>query len=167
MKTLPALLFLLTMAFGTIAQAAPAGQPVIELGDNTYSLTYEAPTTFNRNVDKLVEAAKKEATEFCAGKGRRPKYVSVTVDKPWVTLGIPKAVVVFRALEPGDPELADADVVAVVRKEKKKKADEAPAANAFDDLYNSLMKLDELRKKGILTDEEFQVEKQKVLQRSK
>ena len=35
-----------------------------------------------------------------------------------------------------------------------------------DDLYEALLKLDDLRKKGILTDEEFQAEKKKVLSRS-
>ena len=34
------------------------------------------------------------------------------------------------------------------------------------DLYSALTQLDDLRKKGILTDEEFQSEKQKVLKRS-
>ena len=34
------------------------------------------------------------------------------------------------------------------------------------DLYNALMQLDDLRKKGVLTEEEFQSEKQKVLRRS-
>ena len=32
------------------------------------------------------------------------------------------------------------------------------------DVYSELMKLDELRKKGILTEEEFQTQKKKVLE---
>ena len=35
-----------------------------------------------------------------------------------------------------------------------------------DELYNELVKLDDLRKKGILTDDEFQAEKKKLLSRS-
>ena len=38
---------------------------------------------------------------------------------------------------------------------------------ATGDLYTELIKLDELRKRGILTEEEFQAEKKKVLNRSK
>jgi hypothetical protein len=34
---------------------------------------------------------------------------------------------------------------------------------ATDDLYTELTKLDDLRKKGILTDEEFQAQKKKLL----
>jgi hypothetical protein len=41
---------------------------------------------------------------------------------------------------------------------------EKPAAG---DLYTELIKLDDLRKRGILTEEEFQAEKKKVLNRSK
>ena len=33
------------------------------------------------------------------------------------------------------------------------------------DLYAELLKLDELRQKGLLTDEEFEVQKQKLLQK--
>ena len=43
-------------------------------------------------------------------------------------------------------------------------ASEKPAAG---DLYTELIKLDDLRKRGILTEEEFQAEKKKVLNRSK
>ncbi len=47
----------------------------------------------------------------------------------------------------------------------------APAATASsistDELYRELVKLDDLRKRGILTDEEFQAEKKKILARSK
>jgi len=50
-------------------------------------------------------------------------------------------------------------------------AQPAPAAinekAAVDDLYTELTKLDDLRKRGILTEEEFQAEKKKVLSRSK
>jgi len=45
----------------------------------------------------------------------------------------------------------------------------APAEKSLstDELYNDLLKLDDLRKKGILSDDEFQAEKKKVLSRSK
>ena len=35
------------------------------------------------------------------------------------------------------------------------------------DLYTELMKLDDLRKKGILTEEEFEAEKKKLLEAAK
>jgi hypothetical protein len=43
----------------------------------------------------------------------------------------------------------------------------APAPLTTDELYVNLLKLDELHKKGILTDEEFAAKKKKLLARSK
>ncbi len=40
----------------------------------------------------------------------------------------------------------------------------APAAAATPDVYEQLAKLGELRKQGVLTDAEFEVQKQKLLQ---
>ncbi len=141
-----------------------------ELGDNTYSCTREAPSTFYRDVEKLTEEAKQDAAKYCASKGRQLKLVSVNTEKPWYTLGFPKATVVFKALESGDPELARDEPVLVSTGRTKKTATTvmvAAPATPTTNLYNDLLKLDELRKRGILTDEEFQSEKKKVLERSK
>jgi hypothetical protein len=161
----------LLMLSSAARASGDGGARIVDLGDNTFSSTYEATTTFNRDVDKLAEMATHAAREFCAGKGREAKIVSITVDKPWMTLGIPKATVVFRALERGDPALSEPVPAAVVRKGMKgnKETERAVAAAAAsnDDLYRALLNLDDLRKKGILTEEEFQAEKKKVLARSK
>lgn len=171
MKKLPLLLILFLVGLLMAPSAARAEVQIVELSNGNYSCTREAATTFNRDVDKLVEDAKGDAAAFCARKGRQPKFVSITVDKPWPTLGVPKAVVVFKALEPGDPALANATPVPVVRRGKKGKpaASEAAttAAGPVDELYTALLKLDELRAKGLLTEEEFQVQKKNVLERSK
>jgi len=42
-----------------------------------------------------------------------------------------------------------------------------PASPATEQLYSDLIRLDELHKKGILTDAEFETEKKKILSRSK
>ena len=142
-----------------------------EHGDNTYSYTREAATTFNRDVEQLTAEAKEDAAKYCAAKGKQAKVVSIVVNKPWYTLGFATATVTFKALEAGDPELASAAPVPVVNARKKTKAPPVvvpPAPPApVNDLYADLLKLDDLRKKGILTDEEFQAEKKKVLSRSK
>jgi len=162
----------LLCSVSAVRAADEAGVRIVDLGDNTYTSTYEAPTTFSRDVDKLVEEAKRGAAAFCAAKGRELKVVSITVEKPWMTVGIPKAEVVFKALERGDPALSEPEPAVVVRKgvKGKKESDRAVATTAAasnDDLYRALLNLDDLRKKGILTEEEFQAEKKKVLARSK
>ena len=40
-------------------------------------------------------------------------------------------------------------------------------AAASDDFYAELLKLDDLRKKGILTEKEFEAQKKKVLKRAR
>ena len=42
----------------------------------------------------------------------------------------------------------------------------AAPQDATDTLYKDLMKLDDLRKRGILTQEEFQAQKKKLLEKS-
>jgi len=131
------------------------------LGDNTYAITREASTTFDRNVEKLKAAAQEDAAKFAAAQGKELKIIAVTSDRPFYTLGFAKARIVFKLFKAGDPELT------------------APAAaptplqpgvittTGGDDLYTELLKLDDLHKRGILTDSEFNSEKKKVLKRSK
>ncbi len=130
------------------------------MGNNTYSITREGKTAFNRDVDKLKEQVQDDATQYCAAQGKHLKVVSLTGDKPWFSLGYIKAKIVFQALDNAELAAAAAPV-----------APDAAAAVAMPsptgDLYSDLLKLDDLRKKGILTDAEFQAEKQKVLNRSK
>ncbi|HWA86112.1 MAG TPA: SHOCT domain-containing protein [Opitutus sp.] len=153
-----------------VANAMPASVARFEtLGDNTYTCTREASTSFDRNVDQLTAEAKEDAAKFCATKGKQPKVISIAVHKAWPTLGFSRATVTFKALEAGDSELADNTPVPVVTEGRKpRKAVEAgPVEAPVDELYNGLLKLDELRKRGLLTDEEFQSEKKKLLNRSK
>jgi hypothetical protein len=142
------------------------------MGDNTYSITREAGSAFSRDLDKLKADAMDAAAKFCADQGKQMKVISVTGKMPMFATGYGRAKVVFKALSPGDPELTSAP-----------EAPGAPpsAAPAYvappyvppaerhlstDDLYAQLTKLDDLRKKGILTDDEFQAEKKKLLSRS-
>lgn len=174
----PAFFPLLALAIGLLALVAQTAQAAAAeiftpLGDNTYSYTSEAATTFGRDVEKLAAEAQEEAAKFCAGKGRVLKVVSITTEKPLMTLGIPKATIVFKALEAGDPTLLDDAPVPVTRRGwRNKKVAETPVpppppAPRADDLYTQLLKLDDLRKKGILTEEEFQALKAKVIERAK
>ena len=136
---------------------AAKSPPVVPLGDNTYSITCEAPNAFQRDLDKLKAAAQEEAAKFCSTQGKQLKVVALTTNKPYFSLGFCKATIVFRALNPGEPELTPIPAA----------AETTDRPTATGDLYSDLIKLDDLRKKGILTEEEFQAEKKKALNRSK
>jgi hypothetical protein len=137
------------LGFASIARASPpASSPVVDLGNGTYSITCEANTKFTRNTEILKAQAMEDATRFCTNLGKQLKVVSTKEHKSFYAVGFARATIVFKALNAGDLELTG-----------------EPAATG--DLYSALLKLDDLRKKGILTEEEFQAEKKKVLARSK
>jgi len=135
------------------AEEAPA---IASLGDNTYSLTVKAGNKFTRNTQKLRDQAVAAATRFCAKDGKQLKVVSVKEDKSLYLVGpYAQVTLTFKALSPGDRELT-----AVTEDPPK------PTAPITVDLLTSeLTKLDDLRKKGLLTDEEFTVAKKKLLDR--
>jgi putative oligomerization/nucleic acid binding protein len=154
----------LCLASAGFASSAPSAP--VSLGNNTYSITCEASNAFQRDVDKLKAEATDAANNFCAQQGKQMKQLSLTGKLPFFSTGYAKAKIVFMALNPGDPELtmpvtpegtiAPAAVMAP-----------APLPRlSTDELYSELVKLDDLRKKGILSDDEFQAEKKKLLSRS-
>jgi len=140
------------------AKTPPPAPPVVPQGDNTYSITREAGSAFNRDINKLKAEVQADATKFCAEQGKELKVVSLTAEKPFFSTGYCKAKIVFKALNPGEAE-ATAVATGVTAA--------APRPSPTGDLYADLIKLDDLRKKGILTEDEFQSEKKKILDRSK
>ena len=131
------------------------------MGDNTFSLTRTARTALTRDTDKMKEELQADAAKYCAGLGKQLKVVDLTANKPFWGTGYASATIVFKALTSAEIEQANTAAL-------------APASSSVSahpsmtgDLYNDLTKLDDLRKKGILTEEEFQSEKKKILARSR
>lgn len=130
--------------------------PVTPAADGTYSITAKATHKFTRNTEKLTEQAMKAAEKFCAKDGKTLKVLSVKEDKKQYLVGdFAQITLTFKALAAGDAELAPATAA-------------APAIAkpmTTDELGAELTKLDDLRKKGLLTDGEFETLKQKLLSR--
>jgi len=140
----------------TCVAKTPDLEPVVPLGDNTYSVVREASNTFMRDIEKLKAEARDAAEKYCAAQGKQMKEVSLVTEKPWPTIGLFKAKLVFKALNPGETESTPTvpTVAAVVS---------GNAATGSDDFYSALIKLDDLHKKGILTDKEFEAQKKRIL----
>jgi hypothetical protein len=134
------------------------------MGDNTWSITCEASTAFHRDIDKLKADATDAATKYCADHGKQMRVISLTGKLPMFSMGYARAKIVFMALNPGDPDLT----APLVAPGAPAQVVYAPVERRLttDELYSELVKLDDLRKKGILTDDEFQAEKKKLLSRS-
>ncbi len=177
---------LLCAALAARAENPPDfGEDVIPKGENTFMIRHEAHTTFTRSTDHLKSEVQQEASDYCASLNKVLKIVSVSTKVPTFGLGYASATIVFKALNPGDPELFQSQVPVqgqmpmqgqapiyvqvptyVQGPAPAPAAPPAPKQLTTDDLYGSIMKLDDLRKKGLLSDEEFQAEKKKLLSHS-
>jgi hypothetical protein len=155
----------------TAAPRSTDAPPVVEMGNGILSITRVAKNGFHRDVEALKTQAVADATDYCAVRGKQLRVVSLTSEKPWITLGYCKATVVFKALDAGDPELAGepAPVAGSGRPAYVAASQPPPPVVArgkpmtTSELYAALTQLDDLRKKNILSEEEFQTEKQKLL----
>ena len=116
------------------------------MGNNTYSITRQGVTVFSRGPEELKAEVRQAAADFCATKGKQMKLVEITAAAPNRAGASTKARIVFQAVEAAPAESR------AVR-----------PADPVDVLYADLIKLDDLRQKNILTNEEFQGQKKKVL----
>ena len=171
----------LALLFGLVAvtcRAADINPEIVPLGHDTYALTRWATNGFTRNTEKLQKLALEDAAAYCARLHKELKVISTSKDRPAVPLtGFASAKVVFKALDANDPELHAPVPVESIPGTTTQVYAPAPAApvvaesptpkTATDVLYNDIMKLDDLRKRGLLTDEEFQAQKKKLLEQSK
>ena len=139
--------------------SAPAAPEVVPLGDNTFSITRAATSAFSRDTEKLKAEVQEDAAKYCADQGKQLKVVDLSAKKPFFSTGYASAKIVFKPLTTAEIEQTNSGSAAA------NSSGERPGNTG--DIYNDLMKLDDLRKKGILTDDEFQSEKRKVLARSK
>jgi hypothetical protein len=134
----------------------------VPMGNSTFAITTEAPNAFHHDTDKLKQEATDAAQRYCAERGKVLKVVSLTSKDPIIGMGYAHAKIVFKALASDAPELA----APAMAPGQPMPAYVPPGHLSTDQLYEQLTKLDDLRKKGILTDDEFQAEKKKLLSRS-
>jgi len=135
------------------AALAPDVGAIEELGDGTLRITCSGKSKFTRNTVKLKDAATAEATRYCQELGKYLKIISTSERKGMYLVGeMPSFTLVFRPVDFPDTLKAENSAVPVTES---------------GDFHTMLLKLDDLRKKGILTDDEFQTEKRKILGRLK
>lgn len=158
MRWIGVIVILFAIAAG--GHAAAQSPDVVSLSDNTYSITVSATHKFTRNTEKLKAQATAAASEFCAQQGKQLKIVSMNDHKSMFLVGdMASATITFKALDLIDPELSRPAPIAT-------DAAAGPATGTNEALYANLLRLDDLHKKGILTDEEFAAAKKKELERA-
>lgn len=143
---------------------------MVKLSPDTYMVRVEDHAgifAFNRG--KLKSRAIQEANDFAASKGKIAIPVSIE-SHPVGVLGDWAAVEYqFRVVSKDDPEAKrtsltpKADVVIETTSEISADIKTKDQSEKNKDVYTELIKLDDLRKKGIITEAEFETQKKKLL----
>jgi hypothetical protein len=159
----------LSLSLGLLAvtcRATPSLE-IVPLDHDTFELTRSAKNKFTHNVAKLRTQALEDATAYCAKLHKELKVVSITDDEPTIPFTrYIKVKIVFKALDANDPEL---HVPVLARKATDSTplvVENAAPQTETDALYKSLNELDDLRKRGLLTEDEFQAKRKKLVEKS-
>jgi len=165
MKRLALILVALVLA----TNASQAKTPdIIEISPDTYMITRDSKAGMFASMAKLKTKVIKQANEFAASKNKVIIPISERTARPvpgWPTYEYQFKLVnpdsseaIGTALESSPGKIVENRNVYSGGVTIKQETDEEP------DLYTELMKLDDLRKKGIFTDEEFETQKKKLLE---
>ena len=161
------------MIIFTIALLVGCSNPgIVQLSPETYMLSRADRAGIFGNTAALKAGVIEDANEFAKNKGKVaiPLAVNETPVYPGHFATIEYQ---FRVVDKNDPEAKRTTLVpwadVVIEKTEKVTTDvhtKDETSNDFD-LYTELMELDDLRKKGIITEAEFDAEKKKLLRKSK
>jgi hypothetical protein len=156
---------IITFLVSLLVLAGCTTSNVIATGPDTYMVSASGAGFASAGVR---EAVYEEANAFCASRGL--VMVPITFKAREGALGRhpPSADLTFRALKPGDPDIERPMIydhnrnVNITKKIETSKS--VNNSNSESDLHSKLLKLDDLRKRNLLSDAEFEKEKKKLLQ---
>lgn len=147
------------LAVSFLLCVACSNQPnmkVLPIGQDTYLLSQEAKVMGWGNLARMKAGVYREAMAFAERKGK----VAITVSTNEAPVAYGKYAyfeLKFRLVDKNDPAAQAANSAVATR--------DSASQQKGTDLYTELTKLDELHKKGLLTDAEFEAEKKKLLAR--
>jgi hypothetical protein len=140
---------------------------IVQISPDTYFISRTDKGGVFGNASKMKVEVIREANEFAAKQGKVAIPLS-TRETPMAIGQFASFDYQFRVVDKNDPEakrtalIPRADIV--VDKTEKVTADVKTIDEKSPDLYTELTKLDDLRKKGIITDAEFEAAKKKLLE---
>ena len=161
----------LTVCAGIAVIVGCANPGIVKLSPDTYMLSREAHGGIFASASALKASVINDANAFAENQGKVAIPLSAK-EKPmgsgpaqWASFEYQ-----FRVVEKNDPEVRRTSLVPradlVIEKTERittevKSKDQADKSK---DTYTELIKLDDLRKRGILTDAEFNAQKAKLLE---
>ena len=158
------------LAFASIASACMSSE-LVQLSPDTYILRKEdhgGIFAFNRG--KMMPEAIREANAFAESKGKIAIPIS-TQEHPVGILGDWASFEYqFRVLDKNDPEarrtsLQPTPATLRIEADERVKQEVTVKTHGDSDMYTELQKLKSLKDSGILTEQEFEQQKKRILER--
>lgn len=150
-KSLAAMFFAFTLT-------ACSTSSVIQSGPNTFMVSSSGAGFGTGSVRENVFKA---ANDFAAAKGMVMVPISFKAKPGELGRNPPSADLIFKLAKTGAPSISDSPLTEADQLKIQQDIKIQPTANK--DLYTELVKLDDLRKKGIINDREFDEAKSKLL----
>ena len=138
---------------------------VIPIGEDTYMIGKS--TNLALTSSGIKAAAFKEASAYCAKKNKKIQIISTTATDMKLGSHVGSTEIQFMCLAEGDSELnrpklrKTPDQVVEVKSNSNVRVQNQDTK----DMYTELKKLNELKESGIITQEEFDIEKKEILSR--
>ncbi len=151
-----------------LSLTACATADVIPMGTDTYMISQTSAGGMFKSMSSLKAGVIKRANEFADSKGKVaiPMAAQETPSAPG---RMPNFEYQFRLIDKDDPRAAGNSLVKRPDVVIENRGPQGPAVVVNNgeaksqDVYTELIKLDDLRKKGIITEAEFEAQKQKIL----
>ena len=135
---------------------------LVQISPGVYMLTDEDKGGIFGNSAKMKADVIRKANDFAASQGK--VAIPVTTHETPMSFGhFATFEYQFRLVNPDSPEARGVNTLGPMPSVSVQKIETKDSTPKSKDTYAELMKLDDLRKKGIITEEEFQAEKKKVL----
>lgn len=158
--------FFLALVCGLVTACA-SNPGVVQLSPDTYLLAKSDKAGIFGNAASFKAEVIREANSFAAAQGK----VAIPIALNQTPVGPGRLATIeyqFRVLSSADPEVRRTSLAqrpdVVVESTNRTSIDlKNPAETKAVDVYGELFKLDELRKRGVLTDAEFEIEKKRLL----
>ena len=159
------LLALLTLTSALMGCANPG---IVKISPDTYMLSRTDKGGVFGNASAMKADVIREANEFAESQGKITIPISLN-ESPMYIGHFASVEYQFRVVDKSDPEARRVNLVPrpnlVIERTEKATLDvkTKDQTNRSKDVYTELIKLDDLRKRGILSDTEFEAQKKKLL----
>jgi len=161
-------LSVLASLFAAVFLSGCSGLSIVPLSSDTYLASKTSAGGVFVSMDSIKAEVISAANAFAEGKGKVAVPIAAEA-RPAVPLRNPSFEYQFRLVDKDSPSAKGGSLTPradiVVEKTEKISADIRTKESKAPDLYTELTKLDDLRKKGIITEEEFAAQKKRLLEK--